>query len=94
MHQVVITGVGVVSSLGIGVSEFGQRMFAGGSGITAIKGSRVADNFPVPFGGPVPRATLPQPEILAHRTPEETPHFWKLAGSPQKRRFAICPRDC
>jgi 3-oxoacyl-[acyl-carrier-protein] synthase II len=88
MHQVVITGVGVVSSLGVGVSEFGQRMFAGDSGITEIKGSRVAANFPVPFGGPVARATLPQPQILAHRTAEETPHFWKLAALATEE--AIC----
>ncbi len=93
MHQVVITGLGIVSSLGVGVSEFGQRMFAGDSGITEIKGSSVAANFPVPFGGPVPCATLPQPQILAHRTAEETPHFWKLAALATEEAFAICPTD-
>ena len=80
MHQVVITGVGIVSSLGTGVSEFGERMFAGGSGVTEIRGKRVAENFPVPVGGPVARGPLPQPQVLQHRAPEDTPHFWRLAG--------------
>jgi 3-oxoacyl-(acyl-carrier-protein) synthase len=91
MHQVVITGVGIVSSLGTGVSEFGERMFAGGSGVTEIRGTRVAENFPVPVGGPVARGPLPQPEILQHRAPEETPHFWRLAGLATEEAVQYLP---
>jgi 3-oxoacyl-[acyl-carrier-protein] synthase II len=91
MHQVVITGVGIVSSLGTGVPEFGRNMFAGGSGITEVRGERVAANFPVPFGGPVQRATLPQPEILDHCSPEETPHFWRLAGLATEEALRYLP---
>jgi 3-oxoacyl-[acyl-carrier-protein] synthase II len=80
MHQVVITGVGIVSSLGTGVQEFGRRMFEGDSGVTEIRGSCVAPNFPVPVGAPVSRDPLPQPDILKHRAPADTPHFWRLAG--------------
>ncbi len=44
--RVVITGLGVVSPLGIGVSEFWKAALAGRSGITAIQ-SQSLDPFPV-----------------------------------------------
>src|SRR5262249_40902507 len=78
--QVVITGVGIVSSLGTGVSEFGERMFAGGSRGTEGPGKRVAEKFPVPVGGPGAPGPLPPPQILQHHLPPETPPFWRLAG--------------
>lgn len=80
MHEVVITGIGVVSSLGTGVAEFGERMFAGGSGLSSIRSRRVAETFPVPFGGPVYADSIPQPKILATRAPQDTPLFLRLAG--------------
>jgi 3-oxoacyl-[acyl-carrier-protein] synthase II len=80
MRAVVITGLGIVSSLGSNVPEFSRRMFAGESGTQNIRGSLVASNFPVPAGAPVPRATLGQPAILGDRDPEKTPHFLRLAG--------------
>jgi 3-oxoacyl-[acyl-carrier-protein] synthase II len=91
MHQVVITGVGIVSSLGTGVPEFGRRMFAGDSGVTEIRGKRVAVNFPVPVGGPIAHAPLPQPEILNHRAPENTPHFWRLAALATEEAVQYLP---
>ena len=80
MHQVVITGVGIVSSLGKDVPEFGRRMFGGDSGVTEVRGGPVAQNFPVRVGGPVPRPPLPQPKLMAHRAPEDTPHFLRLSA--------------
>ncbi|HLJ27409.1 MAG TPA: beta-ketoacyl-[acyl-carrier-protein] synthase family protein [Candidatus Angelobacter sp.] len=80
MREVVITGAGVVSSLGRSVPEFSRRMFAGESGASAIRGTLVASNFPVPVGAPVPRTTLGQPAIFRDRDPENTPHFLRMTG--------------
>ena len=91
MHQVVITGVGIVSALGASVPEFGRRMFGGDSGVTEIRSERVAANFPVPVGAPVPRKTLSQPRILGHRAPDDTPHFWRLAGLATEEAVEYLP---
>jgi 3-oxoacyl-[acyl-carrier-protein] synthase II len=91
MHQVVITGVGVVSSLGVGLPEFSRRMFAGDSGATEVRGRRVAANFPVSVGAPVARETLPQAKILRHQSPSDTPHFWRLAALATEEAIEYLP---
>ena len=62
---VAVTGMGVVSPLGNGVETFRRRMLAGDSGIRGLRGSVVPAGFPVPYGGVVPRDSLPTPEVLA-----------------------------
>lgn len=59
MHDVVITGYGVISPIGNSIGEFERRMFAGDSGIRDVRGSLVAQDFPVPFAGVVDDSNLP-----------------------------------
>jgi len=80
MHQVVVTGFGIVSPIGKDVAEFSRRMFAGESGTVGTRGRIVAPNFPVPVAGLIPRETLGQPKSLANRDPEDTPFTWRIAG--------------
>jgi 3-oxoacyl-[acyl-carrier-protein] synthase II len=80
MREVVITGLGVVSSLGTGVPEFSRRMFAGDSGLTHIRGRLAPSNFPVPVAAPIPRDTLGQPAILHDCPPEMTHDSSRCAG--------------
>lgn len=81
-HEVVVTACGIVSPLGIGVAEFRRRMFAGDSGGVDIRGTLVADTFPVRVAALVPRERLGQPSLLAGRSPETTPLAWRFAGRP------------
>ncbi len=62
--DVVVTGYGIVSPLGVSISEFEERMFAGDSGIIDLRGSFVSKNFPVPFGGVVDESRIPSIEEL------------------------------
>ena len=64
MHDVVITGYGVISPIGNNIEEFERRMFAGDSGIRDIRGTLVANDFPVPFAGVVDDSALPSAENL------------------------------
>ena len=51
-RRVVITGLGVVSSIGIGVEEFWKNLIAGRSGISEIE-SFDTSQYPVHKGGEV-----------------------------------------
>jgi 3-oxoacyl-[acyl-carrier-protein] synthase II len=64
MQEVVVTGYGVISPIGNSIGEFERRMFAGESGIRNVRGSLVAENFPVPFAGVVDDSKLPGPEEI------------------------------
>ena len=50
-NRVVITGMGIRCPLGRSVAEFETNLFAGASGIVPIRGTLVAQDFPVPFAG-------------------------------------------
>lgn len=76
MHQVVITGAGVVSPIGTTLAEFGRRMFAGDSGAVDIRGKLVAYNFPVPVAAP----------IFDELTPSETPDHHAYGNLPRSLR--------
>lgn len=52
-REVVVTGIGIVSPLGIGVEPFWESLRAGRSGIATIP-ELAATPFPVTFGGAVP----------------------------------------
>jgi 3-oxoacyl-[acyl-carrier-protein] synthase II len=64
MHQVVVTGIGIVSPLGTSVEEFCRRMFAAESGLVDIRNGFVGANFPVPAAGRVPDERLVAPAAL------------------------------
>ncbi len=51
-RRVVVTGLGVVSSIGIGVEEFWKNLIAGKSGISDIEGFDTSD-YPIHKGGEV-----------------------------------------
>lgn len=92
MNEVVVTGYGIVSPLGIGVPEFQQRMFAGESGICNIRGTLVAPSFPVAVAGMVPRSRLVQPPILRHLDPSVTPDSWRFAAIASAEAVASLPQ--
>jgi 3-oxoacyl-[acyl-carrier-protein] synthase II len=54
MRRVVVTGMGLVTPLGIGLERNWQRLLAGASGISAIQGFEV-DDLPVKIAAQVPR---------------------------------------
>ncbi len=54
MRRVVVTGIGLVSPLGIGAENVWQRLLAGESGIRAIESFDVSD-LPAKIAGQVPR---------------------------------------
>ncbi len=64
MHDVVVTGYGIISPLGNSISDFEHRMFAGESGIIDIRGKLVDKDFPVPFAGVVDDRGLTKAENL------------------------------
>ena len=53
MRRVVVTGLGLVTPLGCGVSHNWERLLAGRSGIRAIEGFDVSD-LPAKIAGMVP----------------------------------------
>jgi 3-oxoacyl-[acyl-carrier-protein] synthase II len=92
-HEVVVTGCGIVAPLGIGVPEFGRRMFAGDSGLTDIRGTLVAPNFPVSAAGLVPRDRLGQPAILKDQDPGATPLSFRFAGIATEEALSQLPGE-
>src|SRR6185369_12775720 len=93
-HEVVVTACGIVSPLGIGVPEFGRRMFAGESGTVDIRGSIVPKGFPVRVAAIVPRDRLGQPSLLADRAVETTPLTWRFAGLATEEALDGLPPGC
>ena len=90
MCQVVITGAGVVSSLGTTLAEFKQRMFAAESGAIQIRGNLVAMNFPVPVAAPILQ-DLKSPGILSGNGPSRIPHVLQLAGAATEEAMQYLP---
>ncbi len=56
MRRVVVTGMGIVSPLGVGVEHVWKRLIEGHSGITAIQSFDVAD-MPCRVAGTIPRGS-------------------------------------
>ena len=55
-HDVVVTGMGIVSPIGMTVPSFSDAMFKGESGIHSIRGSLVSNGFPIPYAGYLDRS--------------------------------------
>jgi 3-oxoacyl-[acyl-carrier-protein] synthase II len=71
MRRVVVTGLGLVSPLGLGVEHVWSRILAGHSGISAISSFDVSD-LPTKIAGQVPRGTGPHEfDPLRHVEPKE-----------------------
>jgi len=62
MRRVVVTGMGLVTPLGLGVEHVWRKLLAGESGITAIRTFDVSD-LPAKIAGSVPRG-IAQPGLL------------------------------
>jgi len=70
--KVFITEIGVLSPIGNSWKDFEQNMFAGRSGISAIRGKAVDPNFPVGHAGLVDDSKLPSNEQLGLPTDQLT----------------------
>jgi 3-oxoacyl-[acyl-carrier-protein] synthase II len=94
-HEVVVTGFGIVSPLGLDTDEFQQRMFAGDSGVVEIRGHWVPERFPVPCAGLVPRERLGQPEVLRGTEPHPLRDFSRFAclATEEALRAVEAPLD-
>jgi 3-oxoacyl-[acyl-carrier-protein] synthase II len=57
-QDVVVTGMGIVSPIGMTVSSFSEAMFKGLSGIHSIRGSLVSPTFPIPYAGYLERSKI------------------------------------
>lgn len=64
-NEVVVTGYGLVSPIGIGARDFEEGLFHARSGVIAIRGRLVPENFPVPYAAWIPRERLPPSRLFA-----------------------------
>lgn len=90
MCQVVITGAGVVSSIGTTLADFKRAMFASESGAVNIRGSLVASNFPVSAAAPILQDLKP-PGVLKDYQPSRIPHVLQLAGAATEEAIQYLP---
>lgn len=93
MNRVVVTGIGIVSPIGVAVEDFKRQMFAGNSGLKDIRGTMVSPDFPVHAAAPVCLADLRQPAVLAHMNAEDVPKFWRFAGVATEDALQYLPDD-
>lgn len=85
MSDVAVTGMGVVSPLGNDVETFGRRLFAGESGIRALRGGRMPVDFPVPYAGLVGRDRVEAPDLPRPATVDtsSTSRLYSAAAADQ-----------
>jgi len=88
--QVVITGAGVVSSIGTTLAEFKQRMFASESGAINICGNLVAPNFPISVAAPILQELKPS-DIFSEHESARIPHVLQLAGTATEEAIQYLP---
>jgi 3-oxoacyl-[acyl-carrier-protein] synthase II len=91
MREVVVTAMGIVSPLGTTVPEFASRMFAGNSGLTAIRGRMVSSDFPVSAAATIVRSSLRKPEVSAALYGEGKPNFWHFSGLATEEALGQLP---
>jgi len=80
MCEVVVTGYGIVSSLGVTIPEFSRRMFAGDSGVVDIRGTIVARDFPIRVAAPIDWADLPEIPLSGGAPPGKGSQSSRLAA--------------
>jgi 3-oxoacyl-[acyl-carrier-protein] synthase II len=93
MAEVVVTGIGIVCPLGYGVENFRKRMFAGDSGISAIRGSWVEEDFPVPHCGLIDRVCLPAPKAQERFDWSKAPKSWLFTALSLEEALENQDRD-
>jgi 3-oxoacyl-[acyl-carrier-protein] synthase II len=62
-REVVVTGFGIVSPIGMNAEEFERNLFAGKSGVKPIRGLWVPEDFPVPYAAWIPVESLPPSKL-------------------------------
>jgi len=77
-HEVVITGFGIVSSIGMNANDFEKNLLAGVSGVREVRGSLVPDEFPVHYAAWIPRETLPASVLFKDRDPQGVLKSWLM----------------
>lgn len=91
MKEVVVTGFGLVTSLGHSAEEFERRMFHGESGVRAVLSS-YPKNFPVPYLAYVDPDTVPPSEF--YKNPEKKPlKSWLMTAYAAEQALANVSRD-
>ncbi len=93
MTEVVVTGAGVVSPLGNDLETFARRMLSGESGIRSIRGDLVPEDFPVPYAGVVPRASLTEPSPRMEPLPGPLGDSQRFARDATAQAVAGIPED-
>lgn len=83
MNEVVVTGYGIVSPLGVGVPRFREGLFAGRSGVVNIRGNRVAETFPIPYAALVPPEQLP--------SSDDENDFWRFSRLAGEEAISSIP---
>lgn len=78
-HEVVITGYGIVSPIGLNAEDFEKNLFAGKSGVRNLRGTMVAENFPVPYAAYIPREDLPPSKIFAQQNQNSILKSWLMS---------------
>ena len=61
--RVVVTGVGLVTPLGVGVNATWSRLLAGNCGVVSLKGEEEFRRLPCQLAARVPRATNDQSDV-------------------------------
>jgi len=91
VHQVAVTGMGIVSPLGIGVADFKQAMFDGRSAVTDSRGVHVPKDFPVAAAGRVPDDMLEAHPSFRLMSQTNMPRTWSFAGCATEEAIQRLP---
>lgn len=78
-HEVVVTSIGILSSIGADPSAFETNLFAGKSGVRDIRGHLVPADFPVPYGAWIPREELPESLLFESGKRDGAPKSWLMS---------------
>jgi 3-oxoacyl-[acyl-carrier-protein] synthase II len=92
MHEVVVTGIGIVSPIGIGVSNFKEQMFSGASGLVDIRGLIVDPDFPVSAAGLVRRHLLPRSHAFSGVSAQGAVDSWRFAAVATEEAIETLPK--
>lgn len=92
LRDVVVTGYGLVSSLGHSVEEFERRMFNGESGVKPVNESFPKD-FPVPYLAYVDRGNLPPSELFKNHNQDAILKSWLMTANAIEQTLKDVPRD-
>lgn len=92
LRDVVVTGYGLVSSLGHNAEEFERRMFNGESGVKPVN-EAFPPGFPVPYLAYVDRRTLPPSELYKDHNQDSILKSWLMTAAAIEQTLKDVPRD-